>query len=180
MKNFFVLALLISAFVGCNTADDSKVDAMKSPADTVKQDNLIYPYTPVYSSKFEIGDPNHALAVLNLYKDWDNNTLDNSKHLFADVDSFFFSDGTILIGSRDSLISVSKKMRNSLGTVQSEVQAWVPLKSTDKNENWVAIWTREIKTATSGKKDSTNLHEVWRFNKDGKIDLVFQYEQKQK
>jgi hypothetical protein len=59
--------------------------------------------------------------------------------------------------------------------VSSRVDAVFPTKSTDKGENWVCVWGMETHTM-NGKTDSTNLHEVWRFNKDGKVDLMMQYE----
>jgi hypothetical protein len=156
------------------------VEAMKTPeSDSSKIDNLNYPYTAAYSSKFEIGDPNNSMTILNLYKDWDNNTLDNSKTSFAEMnDTLIMADGGMLTGSRDSIFATAGKMRGSMGTVQDVVQAWVPLKSIDKNENWVAIWTKEIRTGKNGKKDSSYLHEVWRFDKAGKVNKVYQFEQK--
>lgn len=178
MKKIIFFAIVILT-VACNTDDKAKVESM-SPGgtDTTRQVELNYPYMPEYSSKFEIGDPNNALTILNLYKDWDNNTLDNSKNSFADSLSLYFSDGSMLLGKRDSVIESAKKIRATLGTVRDVVQAWVPLKSTDKNENWVSIWTKEIRTPPGGKTDSSYLHELWRFNKDSRVDLVYQFEAK--
>jgi hypothetical protein len=56
-------------------------------------DNMNYPYTSDYSHNFEIGSSKNAMTLLQLYKDWDNNTLDNSKGSFADNDTMYFSDG---------------------------------------------------------------------------------------
>jgi hypothetical protein len=72
----------------------------------------------------------------------------------------------------------AKKFRSGLTTVKSTVDAWVPLKSTDKNEDWVTIWGTETDTWPDGKIDTYNVHEVWRINKDGKIDLMRQFTSK--
>ena len=64
-----------------------------------------------------------------------------------------------------------------MGTVVDSVHAWMPLRSKDKNDQWVAIWTKEISTNAKGVKKSKELHEVWRFDNNGKINLVYQYEQ---
>jgi hypothetical protein len=53
----------------------------------------------------------------------------------------------------------------------------VPLRSTDKNEDWVLVWFKEYRTDANGKKDSTEMQETWRLNKDGKADLLYQYAQ---
>ncbi len=176
MKKFFI-AGVVAALAACNSNEKSKEETTKM-GDTKDQANLNYPYTPGYSSKFEIGDPKNALTILNLYKDWDNNTLDNSKNSWADTDSLYLSDGSLMAGGRDYILAQAKRIRNTMGTVQDKVAGWVSLRSTDKNENWVLVYTNEIKTAADGKKDSTFLQETWRFNKDGKVDLVYQYAQK--
>ena len=181
MRKVLILAAMAS-LAACNSNKDTKDESssMSSASDstTTKKDDIAYPYTATYSSQFEIGNPQHAKTILDLYKDWDNNTLENSKNSFADVDSLIFANGIMIAGSRDSVFEAIKKIRNTMGTIKDEVQAWIPLKSTDRNENWVAVWTKEIITAPNGKKDSTYLQETWRINKDGKVDLVFQYAQK--
>ena len=177
MKKILIVAS-VAFFVSCNSASEKpKVESMGTSADTSQVDNTTYPYTADYSHNFEIGNTKYAQTVLQLYKDWENNTLDNSKSSFADIDSMFFADGTMFAGTRDSLFTVAKKMRSQQATVVDSVHAWVPLRSKDRNEDWVLIWTNEISTDSKGKKTSTQLHELWRFNKDGKVDLVYQFAQ---
>jgi hypothetical protein len=181
MKKVLILAAMAS-FAACNSNKDTKDESssMSSASDSTssKKDDVAYPFTATYSSQFEIGNPQHAKTILDLYKDWDNNTLENSKNSFADIDSLIFADGSMIAGSRDSVFEAVKKIRNTMGTVKDVVQAWIPLKSKDRNENWVTIWTKEIITAPNGKKDSSYLQETWRLNKDGKVDFVLQYAQK--
>ncbi len=178
MRKMYLFAALAFA-TACNIGTDkSKSEAGKEPdAVPPKQEVLNYPYTPDYSSDFEIGDPKNALTLLKMYKNWDNNTMDNSKNDFAENDTMIFSDGYMFAGSRDSLFTMANKVRGKMGTVVDSVHAWVPLRSKDKNEEWVLIWAREIATDAKGKKTTKELHEVWRFDKNGKINLVYQYEQ---
>ena len=177
MKKFLVLAS-VAVFAACNSNEPAKVQSMKSGSDTAQLDNTNYPYTADYSHNFEIGSTQNAMTLLQLYKDWDNNTLDNSKNSFAESDTMVFSDGTMFAGSRDSFFTVAKQMRSQMGTVVDSVHAWLPLRSKDRNEDWVLIWSREISTDAKGKRTVKELQETWRFNKDGKADLVYQYEQK--
>jgi hypothetical protein len=174
-KMFFVLG--VSVFAACNSGTDAKVESMSSK-DSASNSDIALPYTATYSSKFEMGDPNHTKTILDLYKDWDNNTLDNSKSKFADSITLYFSDGSMMQGSFDSVNAQAKQFRNTLGTVTTNVHAVVPVKSTDKNENWVLAWFTEYHTDAKGKKDSTELQETWRLNKDGRADLLYQYEQR--
>lgn len=132
------------------------------------------PYTATYSSKFQIGDPKYAQIVLKLWKDWDDNALDKSAMMFADTVTMYHPDGTMLKG-KDENLADGKKYRSKFASVKSTIHAFVSLKSIDKNENWVAIWGTEEDTGQDGTKTNTELHEIWRFNKDGKIDLMRQF-----
>ena len=173
---FFVAITFLAA---CNSSTDkSKMETPKSADSTMpKQESLSYPYTADYSSDFEIGDAKNAQTLLALYKDWDNNTLDNSKSYFADVDTMIFANGSMFAGSRDSMIVMAKKSRGQFTTVVDSIHAWIPLRSKDKKEDWVVIWTREISTNSKGIKAVNELQETWRFDKNGKINLVYQYAQ---
>jgi hypothetical protein len=182
MKKVFIMAA-VALLAGCNNSGDkSKVDSMNADTTaataTKTMPDINSPYTVSYSSKFEIGDPKNAEIVLNLWKDWDNNTLMNSKNSFADTVEFNFSDGTTMRASRDSSLAVAQKIRDSQASIVSSIDAVMSLRSTDKNENLALIWGEERITDKKGKKDSSAVQEVWRLNKDGKVDLVLQYRKK--
>ena len=168
----------IPAFAACNSGSDTKVASMSAgDSSAVASDSVNYEYAADYSSKFEMGNTENVKTIFGLYKDWDNNMLDNSKDKFADSVTLIFGSGDMMAGKRDSIIAQSKAYRSRYATVTSQVHAVVPLKSTDKNEDWVLVWFKEYTTDANGKKDSTELQETWRLNKDGKADLLYQYQQ---
>lgn len=176
MKKVFIL-LTLAVFAACNSSDDaSQTESKKSDKDTsTARQDVTYPYEVMYSSKFEIGDAKNAQAVLKLWKDWDNGTLANSSNIFADSVEMYFADGGMISGPRDSVVAAGQQFRNSYTTVTTTVNAITPLKSTDKNEEWVSVWGMEKSTDKKGKTDSVYLQETWRFNKDGKVNLVYQF-----
>lgn len=175
-KTLFVLSL--SVFAACNSGKDAKVESMSTDSTKMTNENISLPYTADYSSNFQMGDLKNVQTILELYKDWDNNNLDNSRSKFADSITMVFSDGTIMKGPFDSINNATKPYRNSLGTVTTSVHAILPVKSVDKNEDWVLAWFTQHSTDAKGKQDSVDLQETWRLNKDGKADLLYQYEQK--
>lgn len=178
MRKIFLFTTIAFLTACTSSADKSTTEAPKtSDSTSEKQTNLTYPYTADYSSDFEIGDAKNVQTLLELYKNWDNNTLDNSKNAFAEMDTMYFSDGTMFAGSRDSLFILANKIRGQMGSLVDSVHAWVPLKSRDKNEHWVALWAKETSTNAKGVKKSRELHEVWRFDNNGKMNLMYQYEQ---
>ena len=175
MKKFLIVTA-IAAAVACNDASEKeKISSVGPASDSAKTEDVSYPYTATYSSKFEMGDTKHAQMILNLWKDWDNGDLSNGKNYFADSVEMHFADGSTLKGSRDTVLAVSQKFRSTLGTVSSTVHAVLPAKSIDKDQNWVLVWGTEKTTDKNGKMDSTSLQETWRINKDGKVDLLYQF-----
>ena len=177
MKKFFVVAS-VAILAACNSNEPAKTEAVKSGTDSTVQStvqNINSPYEIQYSSKFAMGDPKNAEDLLTLWKDWDNGNLSAHKDMFADSVEMHFSNGTIMHSSRDSAIAAAQSSRNTLASSVSSVEAITAVKSTDKNENWALIWGKEVDTDKKGKVDSFFLQETWRFNKDGKADLFFQY-----
>lgn len=132
-----------------------------------------YPYKATYSSNFKIGKAAYAKMVLELWKDWDDNNFDRHDFM-ADSIVMLFPDGTIMKGKEEAMAG-AKKFRGSFASAKSTVHAWLPLTSTDKNEDAVCIWGQEEDTYTDGKVEKKDIHEVWWFNKAGKVTRMRQW-----
>ncbi len=175
MKKLLLAALILS-IVSCNSSDKDKTVAKEEPKEKTPMMINTAGYTVGYSSQFEMGNPKNAEVVAALWKDWDSGDLTPGKSSFADTMTFLGYDGAVVSGPRDSAVAATQAYRNTLGTVQSRIDAIFPARSTNMNEDWALIWGTEIRTdKKSGKVDSVALQETWRFNKDGKVDLIFQY-----
>jgi len=177
MKKVLALTSLV-LFAACNTNEPAKVESTKAGSDSTlsaTMRDINSPYPIGYSSKFAIDDPKNAETLLNLWKDWDNGNLSAHKDMFADSVEMYFWDGTSIHTSRDSAIAGAQNFRNTIASSSSSVDAIMAVKSTDKNEHWALIWGRERDTDKKGKVDSFDLQETWRFNNDGKANLVYQF-----
>ena len=141
----------------------------------MKNDGMMmdYPYKANYSSKFAMGNPAHAKMILDLWKDWDDNAFDRHDYM-ADTLVMLFPDGTMAKGKQEALEG-AKKYRGGMTSAKSTIDAWVPLRITDKNEDWVAVWGSETDTWADGKTETRDIHEIWRINKDGKVDFMKQF-----
>jgi len=169
--------IAVIVFTACNSSKEKSMGGTANPDSTGTTNTNAAPldtkgYNVLYSSSFNMGPTRNAETVLELWKNWDANTLEAAKDFFADSVSLFFNDGGSLLGKRDTVIATAKTVRGSMGELSSQVHAIVSLHSTDKDQDWVAIWGVEYR---NNKKDSTQLFETWRFTKDGKIDLLYQY-----
>jgi hypothetical protein len=154
MKKLFLFFFLASPFVAMSQAHSG--------------------YTAGYSSSFTITDPSYSDKILMLWKDFENNTLDKHMDLFADTVNMMLANGAMIKGKAENLASV-KAFRSSIKNYKVTIDAWVSLKSTDRHQNVVCVWGTEEYTDKDGKQVKSRAHEVWGFNKDGKIDLMLQY-----
>jgi hypothetical protein len=131
------------------------------------------PYTASYSSNFAIGNAAHSKIILDLWKDWDDNAFDRHDY-FADTATMILPDGEVLKG-KATITEGAKTVRGGLTSAKSTLDAWIPLRSVDRNEDWVAVWGHEEDVHSDGKTEKRELHEIWRINKDGKIDYMQQW-----
>jgi hypothetical protein len=173
MKKTFVTFIAISLLACNNSKKNGESAEMKAntPAN-------MSGFTPSYSASFVMDDAKNTETVLALWKDWDGGDLSKSRSHFADTISFFFPDGSSMMGPADSVLKNIQQYRSSFKSSNSTVEAIFGVKSTDKNENWVAVWGHEIKTDMQGKTDTVSQQETWRFNKNGKADMMFQASRK--
>ncbi|MEN9570754.1 MAG: hypothetical protein RL172_1985 [Bacteroidota bacterium] len=132
------------------------------------------PYKATYSSNLKIGDANYCSKVLQLWKDWDDNQLSRSAPLFADTIVMYSSDGSVTRGKKTTL-DAAIKFRSGIASAKSVVHAFVPLHNNDNNDNVVCIWGTETDTFVDGRVQTRDLHEVWWFNKEGKVSVIRQW-----
>ncbi len=176
MKKIFVFLASAAMVAACNSNEPAKTDTM-APAKDSTMPAINSPYAIGYSSQFAMDEPKNAETVLNLWKVWDAGDLTAAKDMFADSVELHFADGSMLHSVRDSIIASAQSFRNTFSSSVSSVDAVMAVKSTDKNENWALIWGKEVDTDKKGKVDSFYLQETWRFNKDGKVDRMYQFKQ---
>jgi len=178
MKRLLVTICALALVFVCkeSVAQQKQMKKQVKMNKVVRMDKMSYPYTAGYSSDFTIGNPADAKKILELWKDFDNNTFDAHDY-FADTAVMYFPDGTMAKG-KDSILAGATQFRSSMSSVTSTLDAWVPLKSVDRNENWVAVWGTETDTSPDGKVEKRDIHEIWRFNKDGKVDFMKQFASK--
>ena len=181
MTKTLTMAAILLFTISCNSdktetaAETTSVaDAAEPPAPAPAHE---YAVKATYSSSFEIGDPKHADIVIDLWKQYDENTLDKGLDYFADTVDMWMADGWRFHGTRDSAMKLTKQARAGFSEMKGVIAAITPLKSTDKNENWVIVYGTEYYTVKN-KKDSSDIQENWRFDKNGKITLMHSYRRK--
>lgn len=147
----------------------------QAPAKQVKASADDMPYKARLTTKFSIGSPQYSKIILNLWKDWDNGTLQNFAPLMADDITAVFPDGTVEKG-KEKLLNAATEYRSQFETIKSEIITYTTLKLNDgSNSNVVLIWGEEQGKKKDGSEHKMSLHEVWMFDKNGKISYIQQY-----
>jgi len=177
MKRIFVL-LTACAFMACNNEKADETNAGASGESRAQVPSNTSGFTPAYSVSFVMDSAKNTETILSLWKAWKDGDLSVGRQHFADSVAMFFPDGSSMAGPADSVMKNTQAYRSSFKSVEVTVDAAFAVKSTDRNESWVAIWGSEIITQMNGTKDTISQQETWRFNKEGKIDFMIQAQRK--
>ncbi len=164
MKKWIVSFILASFLFSCSDSKDKmegSENAEKSTADL--------PYTATYSSQFtsDVSDADLKM-VLTTYKDWASGNMDGLEATMADSVYYEGSNGTSVHLAKADLRKMWTGYRDSLSSVEIEMQAWDKMFAKDKGEGHIVTWYKEIDTYKDGRVDSATYHDINRV-KNGKI-----------
>lgn len=111
---------------------------------------------------FQLGSEKNSQLLLNFVKAY--NSKDGEKEL-----SFYTPE---MAKKREEM---TKKSIAYIKTVEDVPMAILPVKVPGSNEEIVMLQSVETRVANNGSKETLNLFELFRFNKDGKISSFTQY-----
>lgn len=171
MTRLMIPAMLLFA-ASCNTPAPEKLVEEKAP-------KAVYSITPGYSADFEIGSSAQAQIVLDCWRHYDNNTLDSATGFFSDTVEMIIPGMATVKMQRDSAIAFTKLGRSMYSSVKSDIGVVIPIREPNKKDDWVLVWADETTKTTDGKEAKRALHEVFGFDKAGKINHIHQFETKQ-
>lgn len=183
MKKIAVLSFILFSFcISTSVAQEVKVKEdkvkMKDKGDSKTGGISTGSFKANYSSNFQMGNAAHVQKIMDMWQDWDDNMLDRHDYA-ADTITMYFSDGGSTKGKAENFAE-GKKYRSRFASVKTDLHAVVPLRSNDRNEDIVAVWGLETNTLPDGTVEKNEIHEVWFFNKDGKISSMRQWQAKVK
>jgi len=163
MKKILYLFAAAALITSCNNAATTY---------EAKKDTAAMPYRAMYSSDIVFSDSTkNARAVLQSLKDWEDNKLNNAPAYFGDTVKMDFWNGHSITLKRDSLVKMGQKVRDSLLSSKITVYVYTNLRATDKKEDWVNVWYKQIDTYKNGKVDSAEYQDD-NLMKNGKIVYV--------
>ena len=137
----------------------------------------VLPYKVSYSSSFDMTNNKYSAVVMNIWKEFGNNNFSKFPGYFADTVQLQKLTGEYK-GSRDNFISILSASRGRYKAFDTKIDAIFSFRSTDKKSDWVSVYGYEYTEDNNGKRDTTNLHELWQFNENGKVSFISQYARK--
>src|SRR5215213_2365062 len=169
MKNFLFIVFAMN-LLACNNPVNNSAVTSKEESDS----GIYYAYSPIYSNGYKFGSYKNVKLVTDVWKQFENGDITKTADSFADDITFVYPD-QVIGGKRDTVLAQVKKLRDSYSAVQSYIYSWMPATAKDHDEDWVFIWGKEQLTDKEGKLKSIEIHEIWQFNKEGKIIFMQQY-----
>ena len=164
------LLLLTAAFFMLASAAIAQKPGAKPAAN--KMTNMPY---KVENTNLKFGNSMYAMQVLQAWKAWDDNDLDKAPIAFSDDFWATMADGSVVKG-KEAFLNGGKEYRNGFSSVSSVVHACTSLKSAEHPDNdAVVIWGTETDVKKDGTTQKVALHEIWFFNKAGKLFEFHQY-----
>src|SRR5687768_1402232 len=126
MKKIFLLLLPASILLACN---NEPATGEKSSSDTTAtKETVNLPYAVDRTPDWEIGDDNNVAIAMNTLKAFEQNDMAAvAQHLADSVE--FYADRVAFKGTRDSLIQMFTKFRNSYDTIMIRMIDYESVKS---------------------------------------------------
>ena len=156
-----------------NEQDDEKIESIEKNIknqvnSAIKaRENL---YTPSYSNKWSIGDTMNSIIVMKFLNRWEQNNMDTS----------FFSTWVYYKYNwekKDSIFGKLKTERDKFAKWKIIVSSIVSLKSTDRNENWVAVYGSVNKKDFKGNALVTNFTQWYKIDQNLKISFFKEFDE---
>ena len=112
--------------------------------------------------------------MLQFWKTYERGNLDSLLHVFSDTIAYIGGDKTYKEPASD-MLSRYKAERARLRYVQCHIDFWRVVYVAEKRENWVLLWAQREGTLYNGSLDSKAVHQVWRFNRNGRAYSLAEY-----
>ena len=163
---FLLFSFLL--FPACN---DTKKTDTKTPD---QKPAVHFPIAAKQSTEFEIGQPSFIKMILDIWRAYDRGDVVRFKENFAPQLTIMLPE-QYMQGNRDTVLAQFQQKRDNYTTVQTTVDSWVPLTTTDTKENFVFVWGRRELTQKDRKILFRTILEKWRINAQGQIDFMQHY-----
>ena len=122
-----------------------------------------------------MSDPAKSRMVLDFWKHYDANTMDQAKDVLADTVALQIP-GLNLRAGRDSVLSALRSYRNTFSSLETEMDVVMSVREPDKGEDWVLVWAVARHVDEAQVAHAMKYQQVWGLNKGGRVYLIEQFD----
>lgn len=166
MKQLLIIIFAIT-FSACNDSKTVSENKENSAGASVE-----FPYKMQYAD-WSFGDANNTKLVLDMYKAWEDNRMEDAAKAFGDSTTYDFHDGTRATTVKASALDTFRVWRSANSKMSYDIITAIPLRSKDKNEDWVSVWANAKWTAKDGKTDSAMHNGNWHIENGRIVAVIF-------
>lgn len=164
MKNLIALALLVGALWSCS---QPKPEAT-TPAEEPKPQPI------------EFADAKYSDICKQSLTALASKDVDAFVSSMAENSIYRFNSGDSIVGKAAITTYWKDRMTNAIDKLEFSNDIWLSLKVNESTQgvntgNWVLGWFQVTASYVTGKSMSQNIHTLYHFNGNGKIDEVIQY-----
>jgi ketosteroid isomerase-like protein len=172
----FCLGAFLFSFSSCGDKTAAKNTENKDTTAVATSDKpaMDLPYKASYSANWTTGVTDEDLKlVLMSYKDWADGNIPALQKALSDTVEVDMSNGDH-VKSAANIIKRWSTYRDSLSSVDIDMESWQKLYEPDKKDGYIVTWYKETDTYKNGKVVSGYYHDINQV-KDGKIVWYSQY-----
>jgi hypothetical protein len=177
MKTTLLCFCLGTFLLSCSSNENKTATESESKSAAANTDKPAgdLPYTASYSSNWttDVSDEDLKM-VLMTYKDWTDGNIPALEKVMGDTLTVDMSSGEHIMKPKAEIMKMWGTYRDSLSSVNIDMQGWHKMYEPDKKEGYVVAWYKETDTYKNGKVDSAYYHDINQV-KDGKIVWYAQY-----
>lgn len=175
MKRLFFYACMALTLSACNNSAEDKNtpagDSATKATTAAPTEKLDYPYTLSEPYKnWQPGNQQHAVTIMKGLKAFETGDVATCVTSFGDSVMVMF-DGYRAKLSNDSLKKQFMAERGNYTSMTIKMEDWESVISSDKKEEWVTLWYKQITTDKKGKTDSIDVVDDAKIE-NGKVVLL--------
>jgi hypothetical protein len=136
--------------------------------------NMPNVYTALYSNDWTTGNGLYKKLVMDYLKDFETNSFKREDLLNEYIELYL--PGTNDYFEKSKAMAKLKEIRSVFNNLKIRLDAVIPLKSIDSDDDWVYVYGSMTSTKENGSLQANDFFQQFMMTKDGKISIIKQYE----
>ena len=153
--------------------DSIETKVRRETSEAIAQ-NMPNAYTALYSNDWTAGNTLYRKVVMDFLKDFETNSFKRDDLLNEYVELYL--PGANNYFEKAKAMAKLKEIMSVFNNLKIRLEAVMPLKSIDSDDDWVYVYGSMTSTNQNGDLQANDFFQQFKMSKEGKISLIKQYE----